>query len=103
MNEAVAGVYRIYASDGMSFVGFSRNVNGTIKRLKFELTLNACSFKPLQQLWNEFGPLEVEVLEEMSHAGMDDIELDAHLRACVMKWQKTLGKNTRLVQTAVEA
>jgi len=103
MSEAVAGVYRVYAADGASFVGFSRNVNGTLKRLKFELTLNACSFKPLQQFWNEFGPLQTEVLEEMSHVGMDDIELDAHLRACVLKWQKSFGENTRLVQTAVEA
>ncbi|HWS30387.1 MAG TPA: hypothetical protein VN512_09795 [Clostridia bacterium] len=102
MNEPAAGIYRIYAMCGASFVGFSRNVNGTLKRLKFELTLNACSFKPLQRFWNESGPLEMEVLEEMSLEGMDDIVLDAHLRACMLKWQKALGENTRLVQTEVE-
>jgi hypothetical protein len=103
MHEAIAGVYRIYAANGASFVGFSRNINGTLKRLKFELTLNACSFKSLQRLWNESGPLELEMLEEIKCEGMDDIELDARLNACMLKWQKALGENTRLVQTAVEA
>lgn len=102
MNQAIAGVYRIFDTHGASFVGFSRNVNGTLKRLKFELSLNACSFRSLQRFWNENGPLEMEVLEEMSCEGMDDIEFDARLRACMLKWQKALGENTRLVQTAVE-
>ncbi|MCE5235361.1 MAG: hypothetical protein ABFC62_00300 [Clostridiaceae bacterium] len=102
MEETVAGVYRLYAGD-ISFVGFSRNVRGTLKRLRFELTLNACSFKPLQRFWNERGPLEAELLETLDGAGMDDIALDAHLRACVLKWRRALGENARLVQSEVEA
>ncbi|HMM32334.1 MAG TPA: hypothetical protein PKB13_11235 [Clostridia bacterium] len=102
MAEMIAGVYRLCAKSGTSFVGFSRNVNGTLKRLKFELALNACSYKPLQKLWNEQGPLEAELLEELDPEGMDDIVLDAHLRARVMAWQKDLGENARLVQSEVE-
>lgn len=102
MAELIAGVYRVYAKNGVSFLGFSRNVNGTLKRLKFELTLNACSSKPLQRLWNECGSLEMELLEELNPEGMDDLELDARLRARVMVWRKSLGENTLLVQSEVE-
>lgn len=102
MAELIAGVYRLFVQGGTSYVGFSRNVNGTLKRLKFELTLNACSHKPLQKLWNEQGPLESEILEEFDPSGMDDIVLDAHLRARVIAWQRALGENARLVQSEVE-
>lgn len=102
MDRLVVGVYRLYGGDGASFVGFSRNVNGTLKRLKFELALNACSYKALQRFWNEYGPLEMELLEEIDPGDMGDLELDAHLKARLMLWRKRLGESARLVQSEVE-
>ena len=48
--QLISGIYRLYDAHGDSFVGFSRNVDGTRKRLMFELKLNACSYKPLQEV-----------------------------------------------------
>lgn len=63
--KETVGIYRIYAEKtGESYVGFSRHIEGTFKRLRFELTLNACSYKPLQAFWNEHGELKMEILEE---------------------------------------
>ena len=66
----IAGIYRVFAPEtGESFLGFTYNFEGTRKRLRFELTLNACPYKPLQLFWNERGGLEFELLEERLGTG----------------------------------
>ena len=101
MNEKqlTAGIYRAFdPKSGESLVGYTLNFEGTRKRLKFELALNACSYKPLQMFWNEKGGLEIELLE----AYVSDLEIDAHLHAKLFAWQERLGAGTRLLQTQIE-
>ncbi len=101
----VIGIYRIYDPvTGESFVGFSRNIEGTLKRFRFELPLNACSYKALQKFWNERkGNVLMETLEEFSPpADMDDFALSEHLEQMMYAQQKRLGENTKLVQMPVQ-
>ena len=81
--KATMGVYRLYdRTTGESYVGFSRNIESTLKRLRFELTLNACPYTPLQEFWNQRGELVTEILEPYyPKTGLSDEELDGYLRA----------------------
>lgn len=94
----IMGVYRLYnVETGESFVGFSRHLAGARKRLLFELQLNACSYKPLQALYNQHGSLSFEVLEEYwPTPGETELETDAHLTALMIRQKARL--NARLVQ-----
>lgn len=99
------GVSRLFEPEGgKSFVGFSLNLVGTMKRLRFELTLNASPNKELQALWNRCGNLEMEVLEELQYdCDMSEFEIDAHLRAMQMRWQEKLGEGTYNIQESIKA
>ncbi|MDO4568357.1 MAG: hypothetical protein Q4B99_05285 [Clostridia bacterium] len=100
--QLIAGVYRLYDGCGRSFVGFSRNVEGTRKRLMFELALNACSYKPLQELYNESGGLTFELLEEFSpESELDDVVMDAQLRARLYRWCGELGDKAVQIQRPI--
>lgn len=98
-----AGIYRAFDPEtGQSFVGFTYNYEGTHKRLRFELTLNACSYKPLQAFWNERGGLMIELLEAyVPDPAMSELEADAHLRAKLFSWQERLGAGAQLLQTQI--
>ena len=96
------GVYRAYSPlGGPSFVGFSRNLEGTYKRLRFELTLNACPYISLQELWNRQGALTLELLEEYDISAMGDEEACAYEMARLMAWKERLGPETQLIQQQV--
>lgn len=100
--EPVMGVYRLHkVQDGQSFVGFTRNLTGTKKRLLFELKLNACSYKPLQAFYNEAdGAVDFEVLETYAPpAGASDEEIDAYLQLHMLEQKGRL--NAKLVQVEV--
>jgi len=96
-----AGVYRIYAEQtGESYVGFTRNLNGTYKRLRFELKLNACSYKALQQFYNVHEDMAFELLEVYdAPLSMSDEEVDAHLQALVFKHKAAL--NAQMIQMQI--
>lgn len=81
--QETVGIYRLYdESTGESYVGFSCNIESTLKRLRFELTLNACSYKGLQSFWNERGGLKTEILERCALTpGMSDEEREGYLKA----------------------
>ncbi|MDL2235766.1 hypothetical protein LJC07_06430 [Christensenellaceae bacterium OttesenSCG-928-L17] len=101
MQEIQMGVYRLYHSErDISYIGFSRNLAGTKKRLRFELKLNACSYKPLQAFYNECGgDLTYEVLETYVPAeGMSEEEIDAHLQAILLRYQVKLKARPVQVQ-----
>lgn len=95
------GVYRLYHPEtGQSFVGFSRHMESTRKRLAFELKLNACSYKPLQAYYNQCGGLVFECLEIYAPAPNEtDLEIDAHLTALLLKHKTVL--NAELIQVQV--
>lgn len=97
----IAGIYRVFAPEtGESFLGFTYNFEGTRKRLRFELTLNACPYKPLQLFWNERGGLEFELLEAFApEPALSELETEAHLRAKLFLWQERLGTGAWLLQT----
>ena len=100
MDGLQAGIYRLYdETDGASFLGFSHNIRGSLKRLRFELTLNACPCRPLQEAWNLRGGLRSEVLEEFRPEGMSPEEAEAHLTARLLAWKRKLGPAARLLQT----
>ncbi|MDL2257618.1 GIY-YIG nuclease family protein [Eubacteriales bacterium OttesenSCG-928-K08] len=101
MNKTVMGVYRVYCKQsGQSFVGFSRNIEGTRKRLRFELKLNACSYRPLQAFYNECkGDVEFEALEEYAPAPeLLEEEVDAHLMAMLLRHKAALNAKPIQVQ-----
>ena len=91
----IKGVYRVFDPDGgESYVGYSHNVDGTLKRLRFELALNACSYRPLQEFCNKHPGYAMELMEEYSApSGMTDEEADAHLMArCLVLTEQQGGK-----------
>ncbi len=98
MRQLQTGVYRLYdKTSGQSFVGFSRNLEGTKKRLLFECKLNACPYTALQRAYTECGGLTFEALETFGpDAGMTDEELDAHLLALMVRYQQIY--NARPIQ-----
>lgn len=95
-NPQKMGVYRFFdADEDISFVGYSFNLNGARKRLKYELTLNACFNKQLQELYNKHNGLECEVLEEYIPAENEsNIEIDAHLQALAFKYKGIYNAKT---------
>jgi hypothetical protein len=93
------GVYCFTDGDA-SYVGYSRNIRATQKRLEFELKLNACSYARLQRFYNESDLLRFELLEEYTPpASITELEADAHLQALLLK-HKTRLKAT-CIQTEV--
>lgn len=87
-NETAMGVYRLYCPHtNESYVGFSRYLEGTRKRLRFELRLNACTYKPLQAFYNRCeGAVDFEVLETYKPGeALSEEEVDAHLMAMLLK------------------
>ncbi len=90
MQQLQMGVYRLYdEKSGQSFVGFTRNLAGSKKRLLFECKLNACPYTELQRAYTECGGLAFEILETYEpHAGATDAELDAHLSALLIHHQQ---------------
>lgn len=88
----IAGIYRIYDPEhGVSFIGYSFNVNGILKRFRFELGLNSCTHKPLQAMYNAAGGrVREDVLEEMSDCDANDSGAEARLTAAMQKWQNKL-------------
>ena len=101
-NTTAMGVYRLYdAQSGASYIGFSRNLEGTRKRLRFELKLNACSYKPLQAFCNACGgELCFEVLETYApDSSLSEEEVDAHLTAMMLRHKVSL--NAKLIQLQV--
>ncbi len=84
------GVYRLYdLKTQQSFIGFSRNLAGIKKRMRFELTLNASPYAALQQAFCACGGLTFEVLETYApNLPQSDEELDAHLLALAIRQQE---------------
>ncbi|MEL7610084.1 MAG: hypothetical protein AAGU74_11345 [Bacillota bacterium] len=97
------GVFCVRGSPGKCFIGFSYNLESTFKRLRFELNMNACSYKALQSYWNACGPLEFCVLEEFVPEEGSGDELDARIKARMFTLQKTFGSDAELLQTSVQA
>ena len=100
--ELKRGVYRVFdAADGRSFVGYSLNLEGTLKRLRFELALNACSYRPLQEFYNIAKDAQLETVEEYSPLpGMSEEETEAHVRALAFVWKSKLD-GAQLIQTPI--
>lgn len=100
--SSVMGVYRMYdPKSSVSYIGFSRNLESTRKRLRFELKLNACSYKPLQEFSNSCGgELCFEILEtyEPDFTCAEE-EIDAHLTAMLLRLKTSL--NAKLIQVQV--
>ncbi len=91
------GVYRVFSEGNGSFVGYSHNVEGSMKRLRFELALNSCSYRPLQEFCNTHKDYRIELLQEYAPDAMMSIEeVDAHLMALCLSWRTNL--NARAIQ-----
>lgn len=91
MKATFPGVYLLRAPSGECYVGMSYNVAGTIKRLRFELSLNASPYTAVQRLWNRFGSLEMEVLEEWEEEANASAEQGNRLKERLAYWQQTFN------------
>lgn len=101
MQELKAGIYRVHdVKNKISFIGYSHNLRGILKRFRFELNMNMCIFKPLQIMFNEANKqVDYDVLEEIDISGFsNEAETDAHLRAGMYKWQKKLETSGETVK-----
>lgn len=99
--EGSMGVYRFHSpAAAQSFIGFSRHMEATRKRMEFELRLNACSYKPLQLAFNSCGGMQYECLElYLPSPGETDLEIDAHLMALLLKHKAML--DAELIQLQI--
>ncbi|NLB61498.1 MAG: hypothetical protein GX802_03600 [Clostridiales bacterium] len=67
MKRLTAGVYRVFDGkndSSVNFLGYSFNIEGTFKRLRHELTLNASANRAMQAAYNAFLEPKMEILEE---------------------------------------
>lgn len=103
MDGLTPGIYRVFKEgEATNFIGSSYNTMGTMKRLRFELTLNACSYKALQEYWNTHGEMHFELYEAVERPqGMTDIEFEGLLYARLLNSKHILGEGTRLIQQPV--
>lgn len=88
MKATFPGVYLLRAPSGACYVGMSYNVKGTLKRLRFELSLNASPYTAVQRLWNAFGRLDMEVLEEWEEEANTSSEQEARLKERLLCYQQ---------------
>lgn len=95
-----AGVYRICdEKNKSSFIGYTYNLDGILKRFRFELNMNMCTLKPLQAMFNAARKqVSYDILEEVEVSAAGDVESDAHLKACMYKWQKKLEEGGETVK-----
>ncbi|MEG1559842.1 MAG: hypothetical protein RRY79_01810 [Clostridia bacterium] len=102
-NELITGIYRVFDEDtGETFLGFSQNVVGTLKRLRFELMLNACPNKQLQKFYTSAKSPKMELIEDVHILPeMNEYEIDALLRARLYYNRELQGENTKLIQTEI--
>ena len=97
-----AGIYRVCdAAAHTSFIGYTYNLRGILKRFRFELGLNVCTFKPLQLMYNAAGGrVSMEILEEISGADANDEKSEELLKAALHKWKKSLedaGETVKII------
>lgn len=86
-----AGIYRIYdEKNKRSFLGYTYNLKGILKRFRFELNLNMCTHKPLQAMYNESGKnAQAEVLEEIA-IDPNEPRAEEMMNEAMLKWQQKL-------------
>ena len=100
----IGGVYRAYDASGKHdtcFVGFSFNIASSVKRLRFELALNACSYTPLQAFWNQCGELTFETLQSFEAEDVVTLERQYELEALARSWCMRLGSTAQSIQSEV--
>ena len=91
MKVTFPGIYLLRSPLGECYVGMSYNVKGTLKRLRFELSLNASPYTAVQRLWNKFGSLEMEVLEEWEEEANTSAQQGERLKERLAYWQRQLN------------
>ncbi|MBQ9949535.1 MAG: hypothetical protein IJO93_02310 [Clostridia bacterium] len=95
----IAGIYRIHDEERkISFIGYTYNVKGILKRYRFELGLNMCTHKPLQIMYNESGKRAVmEILERLDVSANDD-GAEVLMQNALDAWQEKLQRSGETVK-----
>lgn len=87
------GVYAVRCeAAGLLRLGASRNVDGMLKRLRFELGNGAQRDAALAQAWARHGAqgFSFEVLDRVKERADPDFDYDAELQALLALWQDEL-------------
>jgi hypothetical protein len=88
------GVYAVRhrATGAVLLVAASRNVPGTLNRIRFELQRQGCRQPLLQQAWDREGPqaLAFEPLEFVRQRLDPGFDHDAELRTLLQLWTEEL-------------
>ncbi len=87
------GIYAVRcAAAGLLRLGASRNVDGALNRLRFELTHGSQRDAALAQAWASHGAqaFSFEVLDRVKERADPDFDYEAELQALLILWQEEL-------------
>ena len=87
------GIYAVRCeAAGLLRLGASRNVDGMLNRIRFQLTSGGMRDAQLTQAWAQHGPqaFSFEVLDRVKERADPDFDYDAELQALLALWQAEL-------------
>lgn len=87
------GVYAVRCdAAGLLRLHSSRNVEGAMNRLRFELDRGTLRDKALQKAWNKHGPdaFRLDVIDRVKERDDPAFDYDAELAALLSLWQAEL-------------
>lgn len=88
------GIYAVRCeAAGLLRLGASRNVDGMLNRIRFELANGTSRDVPLRQAWARYGAqaFGLEVLDRVQKRADPDFDYDAELQALLALWQALLA------------
>ena len=87
------GIYAVRCeAAGLLRLGASRNVDGMLNRIRFQLASGGVRDAQLTQAWAQHGPqaFSFEVLDRVKERADPDFDYDAELQALLALWQAEL-------------
>ena len=87
------GIYAVRCeAAGLLRLGASRNVDGMLNRIRFQLANGSMRDAQLTQAWAQHGPqaFSFEVLDRVKERADPDFDYDAELQALLALWQAEL-------------
>ena len=93
------GIYAVRCeAAGLLRLGASRNVDGMLNRIRFQLANGSMRDAQLTQAWAQHGPqaFSFEVLDRVKERTDPDFDYDAELQALLALWQAELQTDSQV-------